>query len=345
MKDIREVARLAGVSIATVSNAFNYPERLSEKTLRRVLSAAAEIGYYPNRMASSLAGSKSRMIGIVVPEFFNNSYIRSVQGVLAEMNRRGYSVLLVNAEKTREGGKEAVRRLIEYRVDGAIVSGMASVMRPEHIQRLMESGIPVVTARRTLDLCDSVRIDMQGALGEMMARLRELGHEELSVIAPPLREGWDEHEGGYDYVKPWIGFALQNGLSCDLARVTQIRDSSFEEGERIARMWLAEGRAMPTAVFVLHDRVACGLAAGLRRGGVRVPQDVSVIGCFGYEMAAYGDPPLDTIDTMDETLGRMAAQALLRRLEEPDRPPEHTRYDAAYIRRGSVAQARRTKES
>ena len=344
MKDIREVARLANVSIATVSNAFNYPERLSEKTLHRVLSAAAELHYYPNRMASNLAGSKSKLIGIVIPEIFNNTYIRSVQGVLAEMNRYGYSVLLINVDRTPEGGLEAVRRLIGYRVAGAIISGMASVMRPEHIHRLMDSGIHVVATRRKIELCDCVRGDMRSALGEMMTHLRKLGHETLSAVAPPLHDSGYEHTGRYDYVQPWLEFARENGLRCDLENIAQSRDSSFEEGERIAREWIASGREIPTAVFVLHDRVACGLVAGLRRGGVRVPQDVSVIGCFGHEIAAYCDPPLDTIDTMDETLGRMAAQALLRRIEEPDHPFEQTCYDAAYVRRESVARARQKTE-
>ena len=344
MKDIREVARLANVSIATVSNAFNYPERLSEKTLRRVLNAAAELDYYPNRMASNLAGSKSKLIGIVIPEIFNNTYIRSVQGVMAEMNRYGYSVLLINVDKTPEGGLEAVRRLIEYRVAGAIVSGMASVVQPEHIRRLMDSGIRVVTTRRELELCDCVRGDLRNALGELMAHLRELGHEALSAITPPLPDTGYEHSDLDDYVQPWFGFARENGLRCDQKSIVKSRDASFEEGERIAREWIASGKELPTAVFVLHDRVACGLVAGLRRGGVRVPQDVSVVGRFGYEIAAYCDPPLDTIDTMDETLGRMAAQALLRRIEEPDRPFEHAHYDAAYVRRGSVTRARTKTE-
>lgn len=345
MKDIREVAKLAGVSIATVSNALNNPQRLSEKTLRRVLDAAAELNYYPNRMASNLAGSKSRMIGIVVPERFNHSHISSVQAMLSEMNRYGYSVLLLNAEKTPEGGLEAARRLIEYRVAGAIVSGMASVMRAEHIQRLIGSGVRVVTTRRTLELCDSVCGDMRGALREMAARLRELGHEELCIIAPPLYDGGQETDGGHDCARQALEIAREAGLACGEDNVIRSRDTSFEEGARIAREWTQNGRVMPTAVYVLHDRVAAGLASGLRRGGVRVPEEVSVIGSFGYEIGAYCDPPLDTIDTRDETLGRMAAQALIRRIEEPERPIEHLRYDAIYIQRQSVARpGRETKE-
>ena len=344
MKDIREVARLADVSIATVSNAFNYPQRLSKKTLRRVLDAAAELDYYPNRMASSLAGSKSRLIGVILPEVFNSTYIKSLQGLVAELKRYGYSVILINAEKTREQGQEAVRQLIEYRVAGAVIGGMVSNVLEEDVVRLTDSGIHVVRTRKAFDMCDCVRGDMRGALTQMIAHLREMGHEAISVIAPLVYDSGYENGVSVDDVHPWLGLARENGLRCDEKDIVQSRDTSFEEGERIAREWLARGGEMPTAVFALHDRLACGLVAGLRRGGVRVPQDVSVIGRFGHEIAAYCDPPLDTIDTMDDTLGRMAAQALLRRIEEPDRPFEQTRYDAVYVRRGSVARARSRAE-
>ena len=343
MKDIREVARLADVSIGTVSNAFNNPQRLSEKTLKRVLSAAAELNYYPNRMASHLAGSKSKMIGIVVPEIFNNAYVSSLQGILAEMNRVGYNVLLLNAEKTQEGGFDTARRLIEYRVAGAIVSGMASVVRPEHIKRMADSGITIVTTRRSLEMYDCVSGDARQALRDMAARLRELGHEALSVIVPPLHDGLIDESSRYAYVGPLIEIARDNALSCGRERVIFSRDASFEEGELIAREWIAQGGELPTAVCALHDRLACGLTAGLRQGGVRVPEDVSVIGCFGYEIGMFCNPPLDTIDTRDETLGRMAARALLRRIEEPDSPIVHERYDAVYVRRQSVARARQLR--
>ena len=342
MNDIREVAKLADVSIATVSNAFNNPQKLSEKTLKRVFKAAKELDYYPNRMASGLAGNKkSRMIGIIVSDVFNISYIHIMKGIMDVVSKYGYTSLLFNANMDVEKEVEAARSLIEYRVAGVVITGTSVITRTDHISKMIDNGIAVVTTNRRFDLCDSAQTSMEKALVDMMRRLRDLGHTELGVVVPPLYDEKNERTSRYERLQMTIRVAEETGLSYDPANLTVSNSSAFEEGVRIAQEWVDQKRHIPSVVYVIHDRVASGLVTGLRRNGVRVPQDVSVIGSFAHEISQYCDPPLDTIDTKDEEMGNMAGQILLRRIEEPNHEIEHGRCEAVYVQRGSVARARR----
>ncbi|MDO4357554.1 MAG: LacI family DNA-binding transcriptional regulator [Clostridia bacterium] len=336
MSDIREVAELARVSTATVSNALNAPEKLSPQTLENVLNAIRILDYRPNRMASALAGSKTKMIGVIISDIYHPNYARSFKAISEQLDKHGYSKLLMNSDMSLKGEVESANCFLEYQVDGVILKGTPAITEIHHIKKLCNNGIPVVTVGRQTSFCDSVNSYMNDALMDMFRHLESLGHREIGIMIPPIID--DKGIPTSRFARLQLVSSLLQETSLEYAPENLLigKNPSFEEGKRMIKLWLDRGRKLPTAIFVLHEYVALGVEAGLRDAGIRVPEDVSIIDCFGSEASNWGYPPLSTIDSFDDIQGEKAVELLLKRIEKPNTPFQNELINAAYIRRASV---------
>lgn len=313
---VRDVAQRAGVSAMTVSNVINGRDgKVSEATVARVRAAIEDLGYVPNAQARSLAGAASRVLALVyqaVPQraALASPYESLFVGACEKAARaEGYVLMLCGTSDAQE----MVSQLRAWRVDGAIVMATTRVRPVDFMER---AGVPSVFIDVYGDglAGSSVNIDdRQGArlAGERMARA---GHRRVLFVGPSpsgsavvrerlegLQAGFGQGGGTAGAVRFGVAdVTFEDGVAVGVSLANQLR----EPGER----WV------PTAVFASGDILAIGVVTGLRRGGVRVPQEMSVVGFDGIEAATYLDPPLTTIAQPVEEKARRAVAQLVSQL-------------------------------
>jgi LacI family transcriptional regulator len=304
---IRDVARAAGVSIATVSRVFNNNALVNAETASRVLQEAARLDYWPNGAAQSLTTRRTRTFGVLLPDLFGDFYSEVICGIDRQSRLYDYQVLLSSSHSSSEDVLAASRAMLG-RIDGLIMMAPDedSIDTVERVRRR----IPVVllNPRFEVERCHSVSIENFGGAQAAVQHLLSLGHQDIAFIAGP--------EGNVDAEERLRGFrhALSEaGQDPDRAQVIagDFRETTgFEAGPRI----LAR-RPRQTAVFAANDCMAIGLLAALRRAGCRVPDDIAVVGYDDVPIAAYLNPALSTVHVDPCGLGRQAVELMLGAIE------------------------------
>lgn len=276
---IDDVARMAGVSTATVSRALRGLPNVSESTRDRVRAAAAMLGYVPSPSASSLASGRTRTIGVLSPWVSRWFFANVIEGAEREFRARGYDALLYSAKVERRGRQQVDVEVLRRRVDGVLVVGLP--LGTYEVESLLALGIPVVFVGGGVEGQAVLRIDDYGAGRAATEHLLALGHERIghvtglpdvvSAWSPPIgrRRGWQDAlvATGRHAAPEW----LVNGYF-DVA------------GGRESTHQLLEQAPDVTAVFGASDEMAMGAFLAARDRGLRVPEDFSIIGIDGHEL-------------------------------------------------------------
>ena len=313
-----EVARRAGVSRTTVSFVLNNvrDQGISEATREKVLTAAREIGYEPNAAARSLAGGTTGTVGLVIPKaehlYVDVFLAQLVASINQECHRHGLKMLI---ESSDDEGREPggfVDLVRSRRIDGLIVVN-PSVPGREHLGRLLEAGIPMVVFGAGLP--DMERYHTTGndtSISAKMAvnHLIGLGHTRIAFVnfAQPEYLAVNERERG------WRDAMAEHGLPIDPAWCAYA-DISAASGYRATRELLAR-QAPFTALFAGNDTIAFGAIRALNEAGLRVPEDVALVGYDDIPMAEFASPPLTTVRSDTIGLGRDAMTMLLALLRK-----------------------------
>lgn len=308
---MKDVAALAGVSVGTVSNVFNTPQLVSEVTRVKVQAAIDKLGWVPNESARSLRAGRSNSIGMVVMDISNPFFTDIVQGVEDLAQRFGYSVQVGNS------AQQAVResRLLELferqRVSGILSAPIGD--STERFQQLRRRGIQVVVvdALPASDFCSVSVDDIEG--GRLAVRhLVEQGHRSVAVVGGPstLTQVRDRRLGAQlaTAAVPEIDLLLMStpGLDLDSGVAAAGELSALPDAER------------PTAVFGANDLIAIGLLQGFVSSGMRVPEDVAIIGYDDIAFAAAAAVPLSSVRQPRQQLGERAAELLFAEIEADD---------------------------
>lgn len=305
---IYEVATAAQVSISTVSNVINKPERVGAATRERVLRVADELGFMPKHQAVNQATRGTGRIGVLAPFTSYSSFMRRLAGVLAEVNGHPIDVSVFDIESAAEAASPLLGSIpLRGRVDGIIVMG-ESISEPTE-RRLQERGLPVVVVDATSDLFSVVAMD-DGLGGQMAAKhMLELGHINFAYL-----QERQESEYMSQARKRLDGFAHELRKQPG----TQLRvihtDGSLE-GARAATYELLSGAGRPTAIMAHYDDIAVGALLAARQLGLRVPEDLSVMGFDDGPIAQASD--LTTVHQPFEESGSVAVRILLSNLENP----------------------------
>jgi LacI family transcriptional regulator len=316
MVDIRRVAELAGVSLGTVSNVLNRPQMVSERTRRRVEQAIAETGFVRNASARQLRAGRSPLIGLIVLDVSNPFFTEVARGVEDAANAAGSIVVLCNSDDSATKEQRYLQSLEEQRVQGILITPVSS--SEASVQRVRRHGIAVVFLdhpSRSADLCSVAVDDVLG--GELAAlHLFAQGHRRIGFIhgPPTIRQIAERQRGVLRAVKR---FGLDPQAT--VINIT-LSGQNTSEGEASVALLLASEQR-PTAVFCGNDLLALGLMRGLAKQGIRVPQDMAVVGYDDVDFANVLSPPLTTIRQPKYELGYKAAQLLL---EETQNPNQHT---------------------
>lgn len=303
---ISDVARLAGVSTATVSRALSNPGMVSEDTRAAVQAAIQTTGYRLNHAARNLRHRRTGGIVALVPNLANPFFSQILSGIASVLGPAGYNLLIAD---TRTAGAET---LLDYaepsRADGLIVlDGSLSAAG-------LSGRVPVVQACEWVPglLAPRVKIDNRAAARLAVDHLADLGHRRIGHVTGPRGNVLTEARiGGVE-----DGLAAR-GLTLPPDALYPA-DFSLESGRMAAAVWLAQDPARrPTALFFASDAMACGFIGEVQRHGLTVPRDLSVVGFDDIELIAHITPPLTTIRQPRTEIGRLAAERLLAGLRGP----------------------------
>jgi LacI family repressor for deo operon, udp, cdd, tsx, nupC, and nupG len=305
MTSIKDVARTVGVSTATVSRALRGLPRVSDETRYRVLQAAAELDYVASPTAASLASGQTRAVGVVVPFVTRWFYASVVQGAEELLREEGYDLLLYNLGGDREARRRVFRsHLLRKRVDAVLVLSLTPT--EDEVRALAKLDRPVAVVGATVPGWASVRIDDNETARIAMQHLIDLGHRRIGYIGGSLEEQLDfaaplDRLQGYRSAMDTAGLEVHPQWEV-------IGDFTVRGGLAAMRLLLEE-EDRPTAVFAASDEMAVGAAYAVREAGLRVPEDISVIGIDDHDMAEFFG--LSTVAQPVHEQGRLAARLLL----------------------------------
>ncbi|HSJ83803.1 MAG TPA: LacI family DNA-binding transcriptional regulator [Acidimicrobiia bacterium] len=309
---IRDVSRAAGVSVATVSNVLNAPDRVAEETRRRVTEAIDQLGYRPNRAARSLPQGRSFTIGYCIPDGKERFALDTFLHQLTERASDSDMDILLFTPHRGQSEADSYREIVRRgAVDGFIVS--STVHDDERVQVLVDAAIPVVSFGRT-DLADLHSwVDVDGRAGTRAAveHLVEQGHQRLSLVAWP--EGsisGDERAAGF------VEGLAEAGLEVDPGHVIRV-ENDVESGREAAARLLDLDPA-PTAIVAVQDVLAAGVVAELNARGIRGGKDVAVTGFDDSPPAIYSTPSITSVRQPIEAIGRRVVEFLMHDLEGSD---------------------------
>ncbi|QCI11784.1 LacI family DNA-binding transcriptional regulator [Pseudomonas putida] len=316
-----DVAKVAGVSPITVSRALHRPEVVSKAAREKVMAAVREVGYVSNMLAGSLASNKSRLVAILLPTIANSIFADTVQSLMDRLTAAGYQTLLGLTGYSAEQEEKLIEALLGRRPDGIVLTGTLHTEASR--RRLAQSGIPVV---ESWDLSDDPLDMLVGfsheAVGEAIARhLLGKGYQRFAVVS----------------LGDPRGLRRCNSLVAELGRhgctdiPTQILTppATLEVGRTGLRQLLEDGQ-QPQVVVCSSDTIAQGVLAEAASRGLRVPEDLAVMGFGDLSSAANVHPPLSTVRVDGTRIGEQIAQALLERFRYPDGRGEPVRVDTGF---------------
>ncbi|WP_164737334.1 LacI family DNA-binding transcriptional regulator [Georgenia sp. SYP-B2076] len=331
---IRDVAAAAGVSVATVSRVTGpgstYP--VGAATRARVMAAVEQLGYRPNGLARGLTQKNSRLIGVVVPDIANAYYPEVARGIEDVAGEHGYQAVFCSTDRDPDKARAYVEALLDKRVSGlAVIGGGEEVAFAE--ADLAGYGASAVFVGRPSSAFPTVRVDNVGAAREMTEHLLGLGHTRVGLIAGSETSSTaSERRRGYHEALEASGHGP--GL-------VELGDFTEAGGYAAARR-LLQAPETPTAIFASNDRMALGALAALSDLGLRVPQDVALVGFDDVPMSTYVRPALTTVSVSARELGVRAMLLLLQRLNGQPGPRE-VRVRTRLIVRESCGASRQTR--
>ncbi|MFD5276903.1 LacI family DNA-binding transcriptional regulator [Pseudarthrobacter sp. NPDC058362] len=329
---MEDVARRAGVSRALVSLVMRDSPKVSPAKRAAVLESAAALGYSPNRLASRLASHRTRTLGVLIIDMHNPVFADTYDGITEGIAGSGNQLLVAVGAADSRTELEAVRSFVDLRVDGVILAGYTGTAE-ELASALRGTPAVVITREIAADGVDSVLTDdfRSGVLA--VEHLHAAAHRRIAHVDIPSRLPYTARRAGY--LHAMAGFGLEPLL---------VHSDMTERGGRaVMEQFLASGAPLPTALFAHNDVTAIGIMEALAGHGLRVPEDMAIVGCDNITIAASPLIGLTSIDQHAAELGRLAAKVMLDRLEGAGRreaPPVVEKLEPVLKVRSSTAPPR-----
>ncbi|WP_159500273.1 LacI family DNA-binding transcriptional regulator [Microbacterium sp. 18062] len=316
---VRDVAERASVSVGTVSNVLNRPEKVAPATVERVMRAIDELGFVRNDAARQLRAGRSRTIGLVVLDARNPFFADVASGAEGRAAGRGLAVLLANSDETSAREDTYLSLFEEQRAFGVLVTPVSEDLR--RLRRLRERGIPVVLVDRESSDATFPSVSVDDVAGGRLAaqHLLDLGRQRLAFVGGPagIRQVADRLRGAQQAVAATPGAILEPVVT---------RSLTVQEGREVGRRLRERPPGeRPDAVFAANDLLALGILQSLVMvGDLRVPEDIALIGYDDIDFASAAVVPLSSIRQPASLLGETAVDLLLREVAEPESSHERS---------------------
>ena len=301
---IQDVAKLASVSVATVSRVFNLPDKVTPATRQRVERVAKKLGYLPNASARTLRTQRSRVLGVVLPTLLNPVFAECLDGIANAATAAGYAILPVTTDYQLAQEEHAVNLLLAGNVDGMILV-VSNPATSRVLARLKTAKMPYVLAYNRHPEHPCISVDSQAAVAELVAHLARLGHSRITLISGQLAAS-DRAQ------QRLLGF--KKGMHAAGLKTTRLLEVPFVKSavQDISKLLLTRER--PTALICSNDLLAIRSIRAAHLAGLSVPRDLSVVGFDGIALGEDLTPMLSTITQPNAEIGRCAARLLVHAL-------------------------------
>lgn len=304
---IKDIAKIAGVSVNTVSRALNDKPDVSEKTKKRVISIANELGYVKNFTASSLKQKESKIVGVVLADSSNPFYAEVLKGIEAAARKYGYQIILCNTEREYKIEEEMIRVLIGRRVDGLIIGPVQT--RNDDIKMLRDMSFPTVILGRHFEDVEIDEIYNNEIKGGYLATKHLIDRGRKKII---MLNGFLEKSPAKMRLEGYRKALEESGIPFDESMVS-IGDIDFSDGYKRINDIISEGVKFD-AIFCYNDIMAFGVIKALQEKGYDIPCDISIVGYDDILYSKLVNPPLTTIRIKKYELGFEAFRMLINRL-------------------------------
>jgi LacI family transcriptional regulator len=311
--DIRTVAALAKVSIATVSRTINGSPAVSDRLAKRVWAAIEQLNYFPNTHARSLVSGRSRILGIIVENITNPFFPELIQRFEEIAVAHGYEILVSSSNGDPAVLTTCVRRMLERKVEGVAVLTFGE--EEPVLDQLVHHDVPMVLAEFRPDnpKVGTILLDYTTGIRAAVNHLRELGHSKIAFLAGPRKlHSALTRENDYRAAMEAVGLAVQKKWVIECDHTLKGGVAGFDQLQLL--------ETHPTAILCSNDMTAIGVLRAAYMAGLRVPEDLSVIGLDDIDFAEYTLPPLTTIRLSRTDLARAAFEALRQQAEDPTSP-------------------------
>ena len=309
MATITEVAKLADVSIATVSNVIRGTRTVSPELGDRVRAAIKKLNYSPNELARSLKLRQTRMLAVVIPDITNPFFPETIRGAEDAALERGYFLLTANTNEEVHREKRIIEALRAYRVDGILLAPTSGT-DIRHLQQARRAGVPIVCVDRSVPGlgADAVLLDNVGGSRECVLHLIRKGHRRIATVTGPLSvQTGGERFQGYEQALREEGIPIKRNL---IVEGNFHFASGYEAAKRLMTM-----KQRPTAIFSSNGVMALGLLSWLEEAGMTCPGDVELATFSHLTAEASSQPPMTTVVQPSYEIGTQAATVLIDRIE------------------------------
>ncbi len=317
--DIRDVARRAKVSTATVSRTVNQVGTVDAQLAKRVWKAVADLGYYPNRQARALVSGRSRVFGLIVSEITNPFFPEIVQTFETLAVEKNYEILLTSTIHDPKRMELAVRRMIEGRVDGVAI--LTFGMEDELLDHLRFRNLPLVfvDVGPKAPRVSNIRVDYVHGIRQAVQHLAAMKHERIGFVSGPLKlRSAVARKDAFENSMREIGLQVRPEFI--------VQGDHRLEGGKLALQRLYELGRLPTALLCSNDMTAIGVMRQAFELGISIPRQISVIGFDDTRLADFMTPPLTTIQMSQMELARLAFDALYKEVQRETPSPNGTEY-------------------
>ncbi len=309
---IKDVAKAANVSVASVSRALNGSTTVTEETRQLVLAAARSLRYIPHSGARSLSTSRTDTIGVLLPDLYGEFFSELIRGIDTAARRRGLH-LLVSSSHGDAGEAAAALRAMSGRVDGMIV--MSPHVDAGFLADNLPATLPIVllNTHDTGHLCSALAVDNYGGAAAMVQHLVELGHRRIMMIAGPAAnfESEERLRGFRETLARLLPDAEQQEPSVLRGDFTE--ESGYRAGRQLQAL-----KRLPDAVFAANDMMAIGCMFAMGEAGLQVPRDLALVGFDDIPTARFISPPLTTVRVRMTDMGGRALECLAFEIEHPE---------------------------
>lgn len=308
---LKDIAKMLGVSVPTVSRALkDYPD-ISAETKQKVLQLVEELNYTPNQFALNLRKNKSNTIGVLIPEIVHHFFSSVISGIIEVADEKGYSVMLFQTNESIAREIREARLMLNGRVDGLLISLSNETKNLDHLKEFEDHGVPVVLFDKVLDGMNASKVvvdDFDGAYSATEHLINQ-GNKRIAYIRGPIEPlNSIQRFNGHKKAIEDAGLTFDENYLKTCTFVTQ------KEGYDFTKELLNMDRP-PDAIFACTDLVAIGSLQAIREANLQVPKDISLCGFSDWMIAAVLDPPLTSVRQPGLEMGRESARLLFAEIE------------------------------